>query len=150
MPRGIEEELAGLELSDDARSAFQRLIAQNRELAKASKAAAVDARIDELKGLGFADSPGALKVYRQVALADDEMPVIEFSDDDGTQHKPSAQELLDTFIGALTGGKQIAVQLSEQHTTSGNDNPPPAKDEAGETRSFEDRLAAAKSAIGAK
>jgi hypothetical protein len=153
MPRStrIEDRLAGLELSDDVRGLLSEVLTENQTLRARTNESAIDARVEELKGLGFADSPGALKLYRQVALADDEMPVIEFSDDTGATHSPSAKELLDSFIGALTGGKEIAIQLSEQHTTHGNDDPPPANDDdAKDSKPVSERVAAAKAAIGEK
>lgn len=153
MPRTrIEDRLQGIELSDETavRTLLTEVLEENQSLRTRTNETTIDSRLEELKGLGFADSPGALKLYRQVAVADDDMPVIEFSDDTGAKHSPSAKELLDSFINALTGGKQIAIQLSDQHTTHGNDDPPPATDSPDDKLPVAERVAKAKSAIGEK
>lgn len=147
MPRTGIEELDGLELSDDARAVFQRMQARLSKAEKKEREEEAEKGVETLRGLGFSDCPGALALYRSVSLEDDGMPVVEFSDEAGAKHSPSAKELLDQFIHALTGGKQIAIQLSDQAENHGNNEPPPAED--GETP-YEERLASAKAAIGQK
>lgn len=141
--------LDGVELSDlpeEARARIQSVLDENQRLGRENRETRINERIEELKGLGFSDRPGALKFYRQVMLDDDGGPaVVLFSDQpENARQRKTATEILDGFIDALKAGDQ--VQFSDQHLASGNDNPPP-KDASGEKAALETRLAEANTAL---
>ena len=144
------EELDALELSDDARAALQSVLDENARLTAQTREAAADRRVEELKALGLADRPGALKFYRQVYLSDDGGPAVVLSDANGAE-KPqlSALEILDRFIEGVKGsdGK---VTLSDQALASGNDDPPPATSETETEKPVEERLAEARQSLYGK
>lgn len=137
------EELAKLEvqLSDEQKVIFQNLMAANAEAAAKNREADVDARILEIEGYGFSDRPGFLKLYRNVALADDAMPAAVLLSDDGTEETITALEILDRAVEALRGAEGT-ITFSDQHLESGNDEKPPV--DGGETKSVEERVAEAR------
>lgn len=142
---GIEA-LDGVELSDDQKEAIQNVLSENASLKARTREQEADARIDELKELGLAERPGALKFYRQVFLSDDGGPAVVLLSNDGKEEgRATALEILDQFIEGVKGsdGK---VALSDQALASGNDNPPPA-DAEGEQKSVKERLAEAKKSL---
>lgn len=143
------EELEQLNLSDmpeAQRAVFQKILNENSDLAATSREADTDRRVTELGELGFKEKPGALKLYRQVMLADDGAPaVIVLSDDGKTKQSKTALNILDEFIEAIKGAEGKVV-LSDQALVSGNDNKPP-NTPAEETKPLDERLAEAKAAL---
>lgn len=144
-----QEELDRMEgLSDEQRAAFQKVLDENVQLSAKSRETDVDKRLKELEELGLKDRPGALKLYRTVALSDDGGPAVVLLSDDGQEKKrTTAKELLDQFIDAVKG-EDGRVHLSDQALASGNDNPPPAtaSHERDQTP-VEDRMKAAREAL---
>lgn len=139
------EELDRLNLSDEQRAVFQSVLDENAQLARKTREESVTKRIHELEELGLKDRPGALRLYRQVALSDDGGPAIVLLSDDGQEKKrQTAKGLLDDFIAALTVEGKIV--LSDQIVPSGNDEPPPAETDD-QKKPLADRLAEAKTAI---
>lgn len=121
------EELDRLELSDDVRARLLETLDENESLKATGRTQACDARIEELKGFGFSDRPGFLKLYRDIFLNDDGGPAVVVLSDNGTKATRSARQILDDAIEALRGSEG-KVEFSDQHTQSGNDNPPPKTD----------------------
>ena len=141
------EELERLDLSDEQRAAFQSVLDENAQFAAKSREAEVAQRISELEDLGLKEFPGALKLYRDVALSDDGGPAIVLLADNGQEkQRKTAKELLDDFLAALKGadGK---VHLSDQALVSGNDDPPPADTDTDDKRPVEERVAEIKAAL---
>lgn len=138
------EGLDRLELSDEARAAVQTLLDDNAKLSATNRETEVDSRIEELKGWGFSDRPGFLKLYRQIALSDDGGPAAILLSDDGsdTKERVTSRTILDRAIDALVGSEQ-KITFSDQHVESGNDEKPPVTD--GEKRPLQERVAEAKS-----
>lgn len=122
------EELERLELSDDVRARLLETLDEHDTLRGQTREQSCTTRIEELKGLGFSDRPGFLKLYRDIYLSDDGGPAaIVFSDDGKTKESLTALQILDNAIEALKGSEN-KVEFSDQHTQSGNDNPPPNTD----------------------
>lgn len=141
------EELAALNLSDDARAAIQNVLDENARLSAKTREAEADRRVDELKELGLSERPGALKFYRQVFLSDDGGPAVVLSDSDGNEKsRLSALEILDQFIEGIKGADKKVV-LSDQALASGNDLKPPEKSDTETEVPVTDRLAAAKASL---
>jgi len=142
--------LDGVELSDEARSGIQNILAENEALKKRDKEASATERIKELEGMGFDQRPGFLKLYRQVMLSDDGGPAAVLLSDDGKpQEQVTALTILDRAIDAIKGAEG-KVEFSDQHTSSGNDDPPPATSEGENEPSVEDRVKATKAELGIK
>lgn len=143
------EELDRLELSDEQKGFLSELLDENATYRAQAREAQVENRLEELKKLGLEQRPGALKLYRTVALADDGGAAAVLLSDNGQQEQITALEILDRFIEAIKGsdGK---VQLSDQNLVPINDDGKPPADAEGEVISFEDRLAQAKQALGEK
>jgi hypothetical protein len=146
------EELDALGLTDEQRARVEALNTEAvtfsetaADLAAKSKETAVDKRIEELKEMGI-NTPSALKHYRRVYLANDDMPAVVALSDNGQPEKMTALEILDGFIDAAKGtdGK---VTFSDQHMASGNDEPPPSTDNK-DDRPISDRVADMKAALG--
>ena len=149
MPRLTREELDRLDLSDEQRAAFQSVLDENVQLSAKTKESASDARLEELKKLGLEERPGFLKFYRAVYLSDDGgAATVLLSDDGKEKERLTSLEILDRAIEALKGSDNKVV-LSDQALASGNDNPPPNTSDE-ETKSLEDRVSEAKTAIGVK
>ena len=104
-------------------------------------------RIEELKGLGLAEKPGALKLYRQVMLADDGGPAAILLSEDGEKQSINAKDILDRFINAIKDEKDEKIHLSDQALVSGNDDKPPS-DAQGENAPLEDRVEGAREFLG--
>jgi hypothetical protein len=146
MPGLTREDLERLELSEDARASLLGVLDENASLRAKTREGEADRRVEELKELGLSDRPGALKLYRQVMLSDDGGPAVVLLSDDGkTEREMTALEILDGFLDAVKG-EDGKVNLSDQHLTSGNDNPPPAN-ASDEVKPVEDRVAEAKSSL---
>lgn len=144
------EELAALDLSDDARAAIQTVLDENARLSAATREAEANRRVDELKELGLAERPGALVFYRDVYLSDDGGPAVVLSDSNGAEKsRLSALEILDRFIEAIKGADS-KVNLSDQALVSGNDVKPPEKAETETETPLEERVATAKSDLYGK
>jgi hypothetical protein len=144
------EELAALELSDDAREAIQSVLDENIRLSAKTREAECEHRLNELKELGLSERPGALKFYRDIYLSDDGGPAVVLSDADGNEKtRLTALEVLDKFIEGVKGsdGK---VNLSNQHLVSSNDVKPPAETESENGKPVEDRLAEARESLYGK
>jgi hypothetical protein len=147
--------LDGVELSalpEEARAHIQSILDENATLRGENRESKVNSRVEELKnipGLNLADRPGALKLYRQVMLADDGGPaVILFSDGEEEKREPlTALAILDRFIDGLKAGAE--VQLSDQHYASGNDTKPP-RDASKESKPLDERVADTKEALYGK
>lgn len=147
--------LDGVELSalpEQARAQIQSILDENASLRGENRESKADSRIEELKaipGLNLADRPGALKLYRQVMLADDGGPaIILFSDDEEEKRQPlTALAILDRFIDGLKAGAD--VQLSDQHFASGNDTKPPLN-ASRESKPLDERVAETKEALYGK
>lgn len=142
------EELDRLELSDEHKGYLSELLDENANLRASQRESDVENRLEELKKLGLEERPGALKLYRAVALSDDGGAAAVLLSDNGQKEQITALQILDRFIEAIKGSDG-AVQLSDQNLVSTDDNKPPV-DAEGEVIPFEDRLAAAKQAIGGK
>lgn len=144
-------DLDGVELSDEARASIQAIISDNDRLRREGRVSKVDKRIDELLGIpGFKDRPGALKLYREIMLSDDEGPaIILFSDGpEKREEKLTALEIIDRFIDALVL-VDTGVQFSDQAFSSGNDRKPP-RDASGEKAPLEERTKEAQQALYGK
>ena len=142
-----QAELDRLELSDEQRAAFAGVLDENADLRAKTREAEVDQRVKELEALGLKQRPGALKLYRQVALADDGGPAAVLLSDKGHKESVTALDILDRFIEAIRGSDEKVV-LSDQHLVK-DDDPKPPDNADGETETpFEERLAGAKAAIG--
>lgn len=119
------EDLERLELSDDARAAFQSVLNENANLRASTRESEADRRVGELEEMGLKDRPGALKFYRQVMLSDDGGPAaVVLSDNGHEKEQMTALEILDRFIDGIKDADNKVV-LSDQHLASGNDNKPP-------------------------
>ena len=136
------EELDRLDLSDEQRAAFQKILDEKVELSARVREASAAERISELEEMGFKEKPGFPKLYRDVMLSDDGGPAIILLSDEGKEKQQmTALEILDSAIEALqVEGK---VTLSDQALVSGNDEKPPA-----EEIPVEDRVAGAREALG--
>jgi hypothetical protein len=139
-------------LPEEARAHIQSILDENATLRGENRESKVNSRVEELKnipGLNLADRPGALKLYRQVMLADDGGPaVILFSDGEEEKREPlTALAILDRFIDGLKAGAE--VQLSDQHYASGNDTKPP-RDASKESKPLDERVADTKEALYGK
>lgn len=135
------EELAGLELSDDARQAVSALLDENATLRGKNRVKDADARIEELKAMGFSEAPGFLKFYRQIYLSDDGEPAaVLFSDDDCKikEAELSALAILDRAIDALPK-EDDKILFSGQALVTADDTPPPATDN-GDHKPVEERV----------
>lgn len=143
------EELEQLNLSDlpeGQRAAIQKLLDDNSTLAATSRESETDNRIAELEELGLKEFPGALKLYRQVMLADDGGPaVIVLADDNKTKQPKTALSILDDFIEAIKGAED-KVHLSDQAALVPGDEKPPVTPE-GEKKPLNERLDDAKKAL---
>jgi hypothetical protein len=139
------EELDRLELSDEQRTAFSALLDENASLSRTAREKEVDRRVEELKGLGLEERPGALKLYRQVMLAEDGGPAAVLLSDDGEKEPITALQILDRFIEAIT--KDESVLLTDERLVNTHDPKPPVTPES-EVKPFDERLAEAKRAIG--
>jgi hypothetical protein len=79
---GYVEDIQAMELSDEIkqqlisahRAEVDPLRVTNQSLAAQSKQTKVEAEVEQLKAIGFAESPGLLKFVRRVFLSDDEEP----------------------------------------------------------------------------
>ena len=144
------EELEQLNLSDmpeSQRAAIQKLLDDNSTLAASSREGETDKRITELEDLGLKDFPGALKLYRQVMLADDGGPaVVVLSDDGKTKQSRTALSILDDFIDAIKGAEDDKIHLSDQASLVPGDEKPPETPE-GEKKPLAERLEDAKKAL---
>jgi hypothetical protein len=143
--------LEGVELSDEARAVVQNLVTENADLKKKDRDSSVNSRIKELEGMGFDQRPGFLKLYRQVFLSDDGGPAAVLLSDDGRPvEQVTALTILDRAIDAIKGAEG-KVEFSDQHTASGNDDPPPATAEGeGDEESVEERTKKVKKELGIK
>ena len=142
-----QAELDRLELSDEQRAAFGGLLDENADLRAQTREAEVDQRVEELEGLGLKERPGALKLYRQVALADDGGPAAVLLSDKGNKESVTALEILDRFIDAIKGSDE-KVTLSDQHLVKDDDPKPPDNADGEVEKPFDERLASAKAALG--
>jgi hypothetical protein len=155
MPPLTTEELDALGLTPEQLERVRALNEENVQLsdnnntlAQRTREQDADARVDELKTIGFSDRPGALAIYRRVFLADDGEPAVVALSDTGQQVPMRAVEILDLFIDAIKG-PDTKVAFSAQHTASGNDNRPPALvDDERNKRPLEDRVKDMKAALG--
>lgn len=140
------EQLNLSELPEGQRAVFQKLLDENSDLAASSRTSEADQRVIELEGIGFKEKPGALKLYRQVMLADDGGPAVVVLSDDGKKKSKTALSILDDFIEAIKGAEGKVV-FSDQAQLVPDDIKPPATPE-GEKAPLSERLAAAKTALG--
>ena len=141
------EELEQLNLSDmpeGQRAAFQKLLDENSTLAASTRTTEADKRVSDLEEMGFKEHPGALKLYRQVMLADDGGPAVVLLSDSGRKQTKTALEILDDFIEAIKAGDKVT--LSDQLTLIPDDTKPPNTPE-GEKKPLAERLADAKTAL---
>lgn len=126
------------------------MLSENAELRARSREADADSRVAELSALGLEQRPGALKLYRQVFLADDGEPAaVLLSDGNQGTEEISALEILDRFIEAMKAGDEDTILLSDQALVNNGDPKPPANAD-GEVLSEDERVAQVKLAIGAK
>lgn len=141
--------LEGVELSDEARTRVNAILAENQTLRASNREGDADKRIVELEGLGLKERPGALKLYRQVFLSDDQRPaMVLFADNQGGKEEGlTATALLDRFIEALKGDG--GVNFSDQALESGNDKKPPATPD-GELKPLAERVEDSKTALYGK
>lgn len=148
MPNSGIAALDGVELSDEARQAIQSVLDENASLRARTREQEADARVEELKGLGLSERPGFLKFYRSIMLSDDGGPAVVLLSDNGTEkERLTALDVLDRAVEALKVEDKIV--LSDQALASGNDNPPPANADD-ENKPLEERVEAAKAALGLK
>ena len=140
--------LDGVELSDEQRAAIQSVLDENAQLKGENRESKAERRIAELGNLGLSERPGALKLYRQVFLSDDGGAAIVLLADDGQEkERLTALDILDRFIEAVKGSDGKVV-LSDQALVSANDIKPPTNAEGEGEQPLEDRVAAAKQALG--
>jgi len=154
VPPLTREQLDALGLSEEQRAAVEQLNSETVTLSdqvstlrSETREQKCDGRIEELKAMGFAEKPGALKHYRSVFLGDDDGPAVVVLSDKGEKQKLTALQILDQFIDGLKGDKD-RVQFSDQHLASGHDDPPPADDTDADKRPVADRVADMKAALG--
>lgn len=142
------EELDRLELSDEARAAFQQILDDNAQLSAKTREAEADRRVEELKELGLSEKPGFLKLYRQIHLSDDGGPAAVLLSDEGEkEERVTAKDILDRAIEALKGADGKVV-LSDQALVTGDDDKPPV--DASAEVELSERVKVAREALGMK
>ena len=158
MGRIKSDPLEGLDFTNEDRvkEVVTTALQQAQDARKISRKGEIDAEIDRVKELGFADHPGFLRVYRDILESDDEQPALLFTSHDdqgrevGGEQEKTASQVARLLIDALPTEEkdgQVRILLSAQHASSGNDDPPPPSDEE---RSVEDRTADAETALYGK
>jgi hypothetical protein len=142
------EELEALNLADmpeGQRAAFQKLIDESVTLSAQAREGTVAERIVELENMGFKEKPGALKLYRQIMLADDGGPAAVVLSDDGKKETKTALAILDDFIDAIKGAEGKVTFSDQAHLIPGDQKPPTTPE--GEKKPVAERLAEAKAAL---
>lgn len=159
MGRVSTDPLEGLDFSDEekVKEVVTNALQTAQDARKTSRVGEIDAEIERVKKLGFADHPGFLRVYRDILESDDEQPALLFTahDDQGqvvgsADQEKTASDIAKMLIDSLPTEEkdgQVRVLLSAQAASSGNDDPPPPGDE---DRSVEDRTADAETALYGK
>lgn len=122
MPPITQAELDRLELSDDQRAVFQRMLSDNQEkdtrlaeVARAARTTTVEARVKELQGKGF--SPGFCAEYERIALGDDGNPAVVLNlSENGVsrQVEHTATQVADRLIAAMPFDTSGKLALAEQ------------------------------------
>lgn len=119
---------------EDAKRYAIELSEENSTLKRSTTDSDLEKRVEELKGLGFSEMPGALAYYRDVFLSDDsETAMVLLSHDDngnetGRQSK-TGTELIDGFIASIPTDKEGKILLSGQALDTGTTEAPPEGDE---------------------
>jgi hypothetical protein len=116
------DQLARLDLSDEAREVLQRDIDENKrrdaELKRyrdETKEAGVTTRLTQLSEMGFKDCPGFLQVVEDVLRSDDGdvAEKLHLSETGVTEHKTVTQ-IVDLIIDAFPKTKEGKIALSEK------------------------------------
>lgn len=118
----------------DAEEYAIELSEENQTLRKSTTDTDLEKRIEELKGVGFSEMPGALSFYRDVFLSDDsETAMVLLSHDDNgneTGRKSlTGTELLDGFIASIPTDKEGKILLSGQALDAGTTEAPAETDD---------------------
>lgn len=121
---------------------LQAEVAANREKERTGE---VDSYIDELKELGFDESPGFLTAVRNVLLADTGENTINFSED-GTDKSLNVTDVVKTLVSSLPT-KDGKIDLSEQASLLPGDEKPEINTSK-ENQSVEERANAARETLG--
>lgn len=165
---GYVEDIQAMDLSDEIkqtlitahRAEVDPLRVTNQSLAAQSKQTKVEAEVEQLKGIGFAESPGLLKFVRRVYLSDDEEPgavllsdtEMGLSGDSSTgsagREEISVAGAIRKFIELLPKNTEGKLMLSDQATLlddhgrpgTGGDNQTD-EEKAAERKARTDRLA---------
>lgn len=134
--------LEGLELSDEVRETVTALFAQQQkdlaELRETNRKKDVEARVDELKGLGLSEHPGLLKQIRRFLLADDGGVAGIALSEDGKEEQVTVTDVVEGLISSLPT-KDGKINFGEMAESLGVDGDKPPADAAGENKSAEDR-----------
>lgn len=117
----------------EQKSELEEIITEFRAKEHASS---VDAYIDELKELGFSESPGFLVAVRNILLADSGETTFNFSED-GQEKSLSVTDVVKTLVSSLPT-KEGKVNLSEQAQLIPGDEKPEL-DTSKENKSVQER-----------
>lgn len=136
-----KEKLNSLGFTDEQRAFVESIVESSEKNEKKARETEVDARVEELKEMGFSDRPSFLKFYREIHLSDDGGPAAILMSDDGgdATEAVSAKDILDRAIDALVDPNKKVV-FSDQHTKSDDEKP----DASDEKPAVGDRVAKAK------
>lgn len=129
--------LEGVDLSneEEVKEAFAKLASTNQSLRSRSRESEVGSRIEELKGLGFAEEPAFLRNVRDILLSDDDEPAVVLLERDedgketGSKSSLTATDVVDKLVSSLRKDDEGKVLLAQQHTESGDETPPPSEEE---------------------
>lgn len=106
--------------ADEAKAQADALAAQNLALAEKEREREVEARIDELKGMGLSEQPGFLKVVREVLLSDNGSSKLQLSENESVTYTDIVNKLIDSLPkkdGKINFGEQaesLGVEKDEK------------------------------------
>ena len=161
---GLLETLDQLELSDETKqriraeheSEIQTSSAELSQLRARTRREEVEQEVENLKMLGFSDSPGLLKFVRRVLLSDDQEPGLvllsdnemQLSGDSATgatnREEVSVAGAMRKFIELLPRTQEGKISLSDIVPDDNGDDKPDNGDEP----SAEDKTAASRERLG--
>ena len=120
---------------EEVKEAFAKLASTNQSLRSRSRESEVGSRIEELKGLGFAEEPAFLRNVRDILLSDDDEPAVVLLERDedgketGSKSSLTATDVVEKLVSSLRKDDEGKVLLAQQHTESGDETPPPSEEE---------------------